>query len=34
MADVKLKSCPFCGGKAIIMRLECLENGFVSYFTQ
>lgn len=32
MSGIKLKPCPFCGGKAIIMRLECLETGFVSYY--
>lgn len=32
MADVKLKSCPFCGGEAIMMRLERLETGFVCYY--
>lgn len=32
MSEIKLKPCPFCGGKAIIMRLECLETGFVSYY--
>lgn len=32
MPETKLKPCPFCGGKAIIMRLESLETGFVSYY--
>lgn len=32
MPEIKLKPCPFCGGKAIIMRLESLETGFVSYY--
>ena len=32
MSEIGLKPCPFCGGKVIIMRLECLENGFVSYY--
>lgn len=32
MSEIKLKPCPFCGGKVTIMRLECLENGFVSYY--
>lgn len=29
MPEIKLKPCPFCGGKVTIMRLE---NGFVSYY--
>ena len=32
MSEIKLKPCPFCGGKAIMMRLERLETGFVSYY--
>lgn len=32
MPEIKLKPCPFCGGEAIIMRLESLETGFVSYY--
>lgn len=32
MSEIGLKPCPFCGGKAIIMRLESLETGFVSYY--
>ena len=32
MSEIKLKPCPFCGGKAIMMRLESLETGFVSYY--
>lgn len=32
MSEIKLKPCPFCGGEAIIMRLESLETGFVSYY--
>lgn len=32
MSGIKLKPCPFCGGKVIIMRLERLENGSVSYY--
>ena len=32
MSEIKLKPCPFCGGKVNIMRLEHLENGFVSYY--
>lgn len=32
MSEIKLKPCPFCGGKAIITRSECLENGFVNYY--
>lgn len=32
MSEIKLKPCPFCGGEVIMMRLECLENGFVSYY--
>ena len=32
MSEIKLKPCPFCGGKVIMMRLESLGTGFVSYF--
>lgn len=32
MSEIKLKPCPFCGGKVIMMRLESLETGFVSYY--
>ena len=32
MSEIKLKPCPFCGRKAIVMRLESLETGFVSYY--
>ena len=32
MPEIKLKPCPFCGGEAIMMRLESLETGFVSYY--
>lgn len=32
MSEIGLKPCPFCGGKAIIMRLESLETGFMSYY--
>lgn len=27
----ELKPCPFCGGKAHVMKKECLSNGYVSY---
>ena len=30
--ELELKPCPFCGGKVIMMRSECLESGFVSYY--
>jgi hypothetical protein len=30
--ELELKPCPFCGGKVIMMRLESLETGFVSYY--
>lgn len=32
MSEIKLKPCPFCGGEVIMMRLESLETGFVSYY--
>ena len=32
MDKIKLKPCPFCGGEVIMMRLESLETGFVSYY--
>lgn len=32
MSEIKLKPCPFCGSEVIMMRLESLETGFVSYY--
>lgn len=31
MDNVELKPCPFCGGKAHVMKKECLSNGYVTY---
>lgn len=27
----KLLPCPFCGGKAHVMKKECLSNGYITY---
>lgn len=29
---IKLKPCPFCGGKARIIRNECEETGYTGWF--
>lgn len=27
----EMKPCPFCGGKAHVIKRECLSNGYISY---
>ena len=30
--EIELKPCPFCGGKANMIKNECEENGFTGWF--
>lgn len=34
MSEEKLKPCPFCGGKASVVKRSCLRINYVGYFVQ